>query len=725
MFKPRKRREKSINIPNSSTSENLSDIIDSCNEALELTRKQMLSQSSMDTSQFNDYDEECDDDENEMSDQEEAPSMHAPESVLPMEQSMEEEHMIEDDIQGQDLTIPCSNNMQQDQEHHDDCKNNQDDEDDDIEDKSMNEELNLYRGASDDENQNSNEARETETMNEIAQYPFSFAPVRGQQEEPNTNIPQANFNPLTSAFTAHPQSSLLNFFNTANKNRAGLPTSAMLVEAALNSVSDASNEFMENVQSGDDNNIDIESVSHKNAASAGPTVDTNHYISDENSVDETDFPVKNGHNSISGSSAASIESKKSEMPLDVTFAPNRKQFQVEDFSEDRNEFNVSCLRNQSGSFMSHQREFYSGNNQSSNLPNNDTDNEMNFQLSHDYKKYDKCFQYLEEMKNLNETLKDVHKRDAMSADSVQESCHFPNNHAKLKPSLEDIHTVNKLLPNELDLKFKTNRKDLLDNVSDFRTNFTNTLSNNQMYNLNFKGANDFHNELTMPQNSLNYNRYQHHIHDILSDKEQAHHNASIEVSSQSQQEMHSSYLDHHLHVSNYADHSEQQSINLCKNTNEYSNCMSPMPQNYSSHSAEMLRMTPATPQDLCTNMTSSYMNSNQSPPSIHHAPSFLNTQIPHNNRDSLSDHHRLIASEKFVASRLLVDPVAHRFIEQQHRLLGSSAMDNNKIEQSKLGLSLYHQQLPTHQSYHHEPKSTTTNNLHTNYHHLPFSAYYQ
>lgn len=724
MFKPRKRREKSINVPSNSTAENLSEIIDSCKEALELTRKHMVDDgNSMGTSQFNDYDEDDDNDEEmEMDDTErELPSIqqHSVNDSQdpPMEQMQDEQR------QGQDLSkapVMQSENVE------------------DTEDKSMNEEdLNLYQG-SDDDNQNSNEedVRENaEAMNEIAQYPFNFVPNR--QDDTN-NIAQANYNPLTSAFSAHPQSSILNFFNAANKNRGSLPTSAMLVEAALNSVSDASNEFMENVQSGDDNNIDIESVSHKNAASAGPPLDPQNYISDENSADDQDFSNKNGHASISGSSAASIESKKSEMPLDVTFNPARKHFQVDNYNntDDRSDFNVSCVRNSSTSSYMPQREFFTGTNTSGgNISSsvNDSENEMNFPMQHDYKKYDKCFQYLEEMKNLNETLKDVHKRDTMSANSLQESCHFPNLQGKLKPTIDDLHAMNKLLPNELDLKFKTSRKDLLDNVADFRSNFSNSLTTNQMYNLNFKGANDFHNELSMPQNSLNYNRYQHHIHDILSDKEQVHQNSAIEshvAASQTQQEMHSSYLEHHLHSSNYADHSEQQSINLCKNSNEYSNCMSPMPQNYTSHSAEMLRMTSsATAQDLCTNMTSSYMNSNPSPPAIHHAPSFLNTQLNphHNNRDTLSEHHRLLASEKFVASRLLVDPVAHRFIEQQHRLLGGAA-DNNKIEQTKsaaLGLSLYHQQIPTHQAYHHEPKSTTTNNLHSNYHHLPFSAYYQ
>lgn len=708
MFKPRKRREKSINVPSNSTAENLSEIIDSCKEVLELTRKHMVDDgNSMETSQFNDYDE--DDDDMDMDDTErELPSLHQNSVNDSLDQPMEQ--MQSEQRQGEDLSKAPpvqSENVE------------------DTDEKSMNEEdLNLYQG-SDDDNQNSNEEdanENAEAINEIAQYPFNFVPNR--QDDTN-NVSQSNYNPLTSAFSAHPQSSILNFFNAANKNRGGLPTSAMLVEAALNSVSDASNEFMENVQSGDDNNIDIESVSHKNATSA----DQHTYIPDENSAD--------GHASISGSSVASIESKKNEIPLDVTFNPARKQFQVDNYNtDDRTEFNVSCVRNSSTSSFMPQREFFAGTNTSGgNITSsvNDSEHEMSFPLQHEYKKYDKCFQYLEEMKNLNETLKDVHKRDTMSANSVQESCHFPNLQGKLKPTLDDLHAMNKLLPNELDLKFKTSRKDMLDNVADFRSNFPNSLSSNQMYNVNFKGANDFHNELSMPHNSLNYNRYQHHIHDILSDKEQVHQNSAIEsqvAASQTQQEMQPSYLEHHLHSSNYTDHSEQQSINLCKNSNEYSNCMSPMPQNYSSHPAEMLRMTSsATAQDLCTNMTSSYMNSNPSPPAIHHAPSFLNTQLNphHNNRDTLSDHHRLLASEKFVASRLLVDPVAHRFIEQQHRLLGSSA-DNNKIEQTKsaaLGLSLYHQQIPTHQAYHHEPKSTTTNNLHTNYHHLPFSAYYQ
>lgn len=249
--------------------------------------------------------------------------------------------------------------------------------------------------------------------------------------------------------------------------------------------------------------------------------------------------------------------------------------------------------------------------------------------------------------------------------------------------------------------------------SNFRSNFN---INPQMYSpLNFKNQ-EYH---EMP--SVNsYNRYQHHIHDILSDKEQH----SVQQHASAAVDEMPSYMDHHLSAAS-ANHYDE-SLNLCKNptaTADYNSCMSPMPQNYSH--AQDLCMTAAGGGTSGGYMTSTQQNS---PPSLH--PSFLNTsQLQHNNsaaRD-LSDHHRLLAPDKFVAaSRLLVDP---RFIEQhQHRLLGAGDIVGGNVktvaDQKSLGLSLYHQQLPTHQSsYHHEPVKAT--NMHANYHHLPFSAYYQ
>lgn len=694
MYKPRKRREKSLSLQ---SSENLSDLINSCQEALELTKRQEIKDSSsMDASQFNDSYSERTVDQS---------LMQEPKPEPPMSQDAPDD---DDKNESQDETQPNSAEST---------------------DKPLDDTLNIYRNVDlpsddDDENPTSNEEAINDMLESTTphptfdkQFPFSFVP---RSEDANSSIPaQANFNPLTSAFTAHPQASLLNFFTSTNKSRPGLPTSAMLVEAALNSVSDASNEFIENVASGDDNNIDIESVPHKTGqTTAQPTA----YLSD-NSIDENEFKVKNGQVSASGSSHVSKESKKSELPLDVTYS-NKKATFDNNFEDGRTEFE-SCSRNQgnSGGFMV-QRDFYPNSNSVNAPENNDSD--LNFSLTHDYKKYDKCFQYLEEMKNLNETLKEQ-KRDVMSTESAD--CHF-NAPQKLRLPMDDLHLMNKLLPNELDLKFKTSRKDLMDNVMDFRSNFTNPLTNNQMYSsLNFKPTttNDFHNDLTMTATNVNNynNRYQHHIHDILSDKEQHSLHADQSVQQQQQQDIHSAYIDHHLtaaqHTSSY-DHTEQQSINLCK-TADYNSCMSPMPQNYASHSEMLQRMNAAGPQDLCTSMGGSYMTTNNSPPAIHH-PSFLNTQLnSHNNRE-LSDHHRLLAPDKFVASRLLVDPVAHRFIEQHNRLLGT---EMNKNDQKSLGLSLYHQQLPSHQSnpYHHEPVKASANNLHANYHHLPFSAYYQ
>lgn len=694
MYKPRKRREKSLSVP---SSENLSDIINSCQEALELTKRQEIKDnSSMDASQFNDsYSERTVD----------HALMHDPKS--------------EPEPMSQPAELP-------DDDDDDDDKNNdsQDGNQVDNVDKPIDDALNIYRNvdlpSDDDDNQTSNEEAINDMLEGTAshptydkQFPFNFTP---RTDEANTNVPaQTNFNPLTSAFTAHPQTSLLNFFTSTNKNRSGLPTSAMLVEAALNSVSDASNEFIENVASGDDNNIDIESVSHKTTQKGSQVAS---YLSD-NSMDGNNFKVKNGQASGSGSTV-SEESKKSDLPVDVTYAgTNKKQFEG-NFEEDRNEFE-SCSRNQSG-FLPQRSDFYTGTNTVSSQDNNDTD--LNFSLTHDYKKYDKCFQYLEEMKNLNESLKEQ-KRDVMSTESAD--CHF-NVPQKLRLPVDDLHLMNKLLPNDLDLKFKATRKELIDNVMDFRNNFTNPLANNQMYSsLNFKpgaASNDFHNDLTMANVNHYNSRYQHHIHDILSDKEQ-HLHVDQPSQQQTQQDIHSAYIDHHMNSNQHSsvyDPTEQQSINLCK-TAEYNSCMSPMPQNYTTHSEMLQRMNSTGPQDLCTSMSSSYMNTNNSPPTIHH-PSFLNTQLnSHNNRD-LSDHHRLLAPDKFVASRLLVDPVAHRFIEQHNRLLGS---EMNKNDQKSLGLSLYHQQLPSHQTnpYHHEPVKSAANNLHANYHHLPFSAYYQ
>lgn len=401
MFKPRKKRDKSSH--SAPPSENLSDILNSCEAALELTRKHNEPKHEC-SSDFDDDDLDEDDDDD-------------------YDESQE-------NTMNEDLAPPKEPTRVKDTP--DLCK--------DSSKPAMDEALNLYRDlpSEDEDNQNSNEDT---TINDMldqgahqqtappagapaSQFPFSFAP-RVEDQPPSGG----NF-PLTSAFTAHPQSSLLNFFNTTGKNRGGgaLPTSAMLVEAALNSVSDASNEFIDSVT--EENNIDIESVSK-------PPI-RNPAFSD-NSADDVDFGNdKNGggggHTSISGSSAASIESKK----LDVVPFSVKKHF--ENNFEDERDF--AACRGQG--FIQPQREFYN---------THDNETELNFAgLSHsDYKKYDKCFQYLEEMKNLNESLKEQ-KRDVLSAESVD--CHFQATASKIKP--DDLH---KLLPNELDLKFKRKEED--------------------------------------------------------------------------------------------------------------------------------------------------------------------------------------------------------------------------------------------------------------------------
>lgn len=229
--------------------------------------------------------------------------------------------------------------------------------------------------------------------------------------------------------------------------------------------------------------------------------------------------------------------------------------------------------------------------------------------------------------------------------------------------------------------------------------------------------------------NLSFNRYQHHIYDILTDREQL-------AQSQQQQDHHPFQLQQqqqqqiqHLlqeHISHDQDSDQLQSgVDLSRTSNTTYIVPPSSPHLPYSHThSEMLRIASL---DLSSGSsgTSTMVSSNNSHHVRHHAPSFLS----HANRE-LPDHHRFLATAD---QRLLVDPTAHLLLEQNNRLLST---ENNRIlEQPRLisdgpvnrhvvsprGFGAYHH--TSHHShhqvkYHQGPSSTQQHNYH------PFSASY-
>lgn len=230
--------------------------------------------------------------------------------------------------------------------------------------------------------------------------------------------------------------------------------------------------------------------------------------------------------------------------------------------------------------------------------------------------------------------------------------------------------------------------------------------------------------------NLSFNRYQHHIYDILTDREQ-------QAQSQQQQDHHPFQLQQqqqqqiqHLlqdHISHDQDSDQIQSgVDLSRTSNTYSIVPpSPPPLPYSHSHSEMLRMASLDLSSGSSGASAGMVASNNSHHVRHHS-SFLS----HAPNREISDHHRFLSTAD---QRLLVDPTAHLLLEQNNRLLSS---ENNRIlDQSRLlsdgpanrhvvsprGFGAYHHHSHhTHHQvkYHQAPPSNQQQNYH------PFSASY-
>lgn len=228
--------------------------------------------------------------------------------------------------------------------------------------------------------------------------------------------------------------------------------------------------------------------------------------------------------------------------------------------------------------------------------------------------------------------------------------------------------------------------------------------------------------------NLSFNRYQHHIYDILTDREQ-------QAQNQQQQEHHSFQLQQqqqqiqHLlqdHISHDQDSDQiQAGVDLSRTSNTYIVPPSPPHLPYSHTHSEMLRMASLDLSSGSSGTSAGMVSGNNSHHVRHHS-----TFLTHAANRELPDHHRFLSTAD---QRLLVDPTAHLLLEQNNRLLST---DNNRIlDQSRLltegptnrhvvsprGFGAYHHHShhPHHQvKYHQGPPSNQQQNYH------PFSASY-
>lgn len=237
--------------------------------------------------------------------------------------------------------------------------------------------------------------------------------------------------------------------------------------------------------------------------------------------------------------------------------------------------------------------------------------------------------------------------------------------------------------------------------------------------------------------NLSFNRYQHHIYDILTDREQA------TAQHQSQQDHHPFQLHHqpqqqqqqiqHLiqdHISQHQQDQDSDQLQSGVDLSRTSNYIVPSPPphlQYSHTHSEMLRMASLDLSSGSSGASAANIVSTNNPHHVRHHSPFLT----HTANRELTDHHRFLSAAD---QRLLVDPTTHLLIEQNNRLLSS---ENNRIlDQSRLlteGPTNRHVVSPRgFGAYHHHPHHThhtqmkyhqgPAPNQQQNYH--PFSATY-
>jgi hypothetical protein len=333
----------------------------------------------------------------------------------------------------------------------------------------------------------------------------------------------------------------------------------------------------------------------------------------------------------------------------------------------------------------------------------------------------------------------------------------------------DNSSLNHRMAELPDLRLKYNSQSNLDALADYRQG-SNPSSNGldeMVVGGNGNGASDFqgidmtsrsgiagyHHNLHAPAVASNFNRYHHHIFDILGDREPDQH--------QQQQHEHHGYSlppppppsvapptpqQHHPHMQHMQhlidDHLEptnhQASVDLSR-TSSYL-MASPPPSatasssiSYSHSHSDMLRM-------VSLDLSSSSGGGMTGAPATHvrHHSSYISSHLPQNSRDALSEHQqRLLSAEQLTTNhRLLLDP-AHLLLEQNNRLLSgensrlldqSRLMDNNHRHMSAAShRGFYHHHHHHHQitsNYHHSKQlgSAASQIGQHNYHSFP--SYY-
>lgn len=230
-----------------------------------------------------------------------------------------------------------------------------------------------------------------------------------------------------------------------------------------------------------------------------------------------------------------------------------------------------------------------------------------------------------------------------------------------------------------------------------------------------------------------FNRYHHHIYDILTDRDQQQNQVSNQLSGgggvqsyqQVQQQLPHIIQDHGSQQEQH-EHDQSSSVDLSRTSN-YLVASSPSPYIHShphshSHShSEMLRMVSL---DLSAGNHGNNMISNSSHHSRHS--SFISSQLQHGtagrNNENIPDHHRLLASEQLSQNhRLLVDPAAQLLLEQNNRLLSN---ENNRLLVPSESSNARHVVSPPRGfgAYHHQHHQVPSTNYHHHHHHHAAAA---
>jgi hypothetical protein len=289
-----------------------------------------------------------------------------------------------------------------------------------------------------------------------------------------------------------------------------------------------------------------------------------------------------------------------------------------------------------------------------------------------------------------------------------------------------------------DLRLKYNNEQNLDvqefsrNSAVVNDNVVGNGSNYQGLDMSSRASIGYHSHNFPTGSNLSFNRYQHHIYDILTDREQQiqhqpqqeHHPFQLHQPQQQQQQIQHLLQDHISQQHEQDSDQIQSGVDLSRTSNYI--VPSPPPHLQYSHThSEMLRMASLDLSSSGSNAPN-IVSSNNSHHVRHHS-SFLS----HSANRELTDHHRFLSAAD---QRLLVDPTTHLLIEQNNRLLSS---ENNRIlDQSRLltegpsnrhvvsprGFGAYHHH-PHHShhsqmKYHQGPSGSQQQNYH------PFSATY-